>query len=62
MFYALERVVIINVHMLLCTTLAILSAKRNMDMPLLVVDSLIRKYLRKILGYAKKQMTIIFEL
>ena len=36
--FAAERAVIINVHTLLCTTLAILSAKRYLDMPLLVID------------------------
>lgn len=33
-----ERAVIVNVHTLLCTTLAILSTRRYMDMPLLVID------------------------
>ncbi len=36
--YSPERAVIVNVHTLLCTTLAILSTKRYMDMPLLVID------------------------
>lgn len=36
--YASERAVIVNVHTLLCTTLAILSTRRYMDMPLLVID------------------------
>lgn len=36
--YKYERVVIINVNTLLCTTLAILSAKRYVNMPLLVID------------------------
>ncbi len=36
--YSSERAVIVNVHTLLCTTLAILSVRRYMDMPLLVVD------------------------
>lgn len=36
--YSSERAVIVNVHTLLCTTLAILSTRRYMDMPLLVID------------------------
>lgn len=36
--YSKERAVIVNVNTLLCTTLAILSAKRYLDMPLLVID------------------------
>ncbi len=36
--YSPERAVIVNVHTLLCTTLAILSTRRYMDMPLLVID------------------------
>ncbi len=36
--YSSERAVIVNVHTLLCTTLAIVSTRRYMDMPLLVVD------------------------
>lgn len=36
--YSPERAVIVNVHTLLCTSLAILSVRRYMDMPLLVID------------------------
>lgn len=36
--YFRERAVIINVNTLLCTTLAILSAERYLDMPMLVID------------------------
>lgn len=36
--YSQERAVIVNVHTLLCTSLAILSVRRYMDMPLLVID------------------------
>ena len=36
--YSSERAVIVNVHTLLCTTLAILSTRCYMDMPLLVID------------------------
>ena len=52
--YSSERAVIVNVHTLLCTTLAILSTRRYMDMPLLVIDSPLHLWLVDLAYLANK--------